>query len=100
MVWAKNNTIAYDGVSVTDFSSSWKDGLAFCALVSSHFPKELNYDSIRNKSPLERLEIAFEVAGQQGAPPLLDPEDIANLPEPDRRSIITYLAVLYKAFKK
>ena len=44
-----------------DFTKSWKDGLAFCALVHRHAPKELDFAAQKNKTPAERLELAFEV---------------------------------------
>jgi hypothetical protein len=44
-------------------------------------------------------QLAFEVAGKLGIPPLLDPEDICDIDTPDRRSMITYLGCLYKGFK-
>lgn len=49
------------GVNVQDFTKSWKDGLAFCALINRHAPKELDYAAMKSKTPAERLEIAFEV---------------------------------------
>ncbi len=48
---------------------------------------------------LQRLELAFDVGAKLGAPPLLDPEDVCDIPVPERRSMITYLGVVYKAFK-
>jgi len=100
LYWAQTTTSGYEGVDIKDFTHSWKDGLAFCALVSHYFPKEVDYKSCLSKSPLERLEIAFDAAGRMGVPPLLDPEDVNALATPDRRSIITYLSCLYKGFRR
>jgi len=87
------------GVAVNNFTTDWKDGMAFSALVAYHFPKEMDMNSVKSKAPLERLELAFDVAGRNGVPPLLDPEDVYEIATPDRRSIITYLGCLYKGFK-
>jgi len=97
--WAQQQTEGYSGVEVKDFTKSWKDGLAFCALVHSYFPKAINFEACKAKTPLERLALAFDVAGQQGVPPLLDAEDVWEPPTPDRRSMMTYLSCLYKGFK-
>jgi len=87
------------GVAVNNFTTDWKDGMAFSALVAYHFPSEINMSSVKSKTPLERLELAFDVAGRNGVPPLLDPEDVCEVPTPDRRCMITYLGCLYKGFK-
>jgi len=99
LYWAKTHCADY-GVEVTNFTSSWKDGLAFLALVHSHFPKAYDFKAFKEKTPNERLAIAFDTAGAQGVPPLLDPEDVTDLPVPDKRSILTYLSCLYKGFKR
>jgi len=98
MYWAKTSCESY-GVEITNFTTSWKDGLAFCALVHYHYPKLINFNDCKSKTPNQRMALAFEIAGSQGVPPLLDPEDISEVQTPDRRSMITYLSCLYKGFR-
>jgi len=97
--WAQTRCEDY-GIEVKNFTTSWKDGLAFCALVHSYFPKSIDYQACKNKTPNERCSLAFEAAGQQGVPPLLDPEDVTEVQTPDKRSMMTYLSCLYKGFKR
>ncbi len=52
-------------VTITNFTTSWKDGLAFCALCHKYFPSMINYDECLTKSPHDRLTLAFEVASAQ-----------------------------------
>jgi hypothetical protein len=99
LYWAKNSCEPY-GVDVSNFTTCWKDGLAFCALVHAHFPKLINFNECKTKTPNQRMALAFDIAGSQGVPPLLDPEDISEIPTPDRRSMITYLSCLYKCFRR
>jgi len=99
LYWSKSRCEAY-GVEVVNFTTSWKDGLAFCALIHSYFPKALDFNACKTKAPKDRLAIAFDAAGNQGVPPLLDPEDVCDMNVPDRRSIITYVSCLYKGFKQ
>jgi len=98
LAWAARCCDAH-GIAVNNFTTDWKDGMAFSALVAYHFPSEINISVAKSKTPLERLELAFDVAGRNGVPPLLDPEDVCDIPTPDRRSIITYLGCLHKGFR-
>jgi chemotaxis protein histidine kinase CheA len=98
MYWSKQSCQGY-GIEIQNFTTSWKDGLAFCALVHYHFPQKIDFNACKSKTPNERMALAFEVAGSQGVPPLLDPEDISEPQIPDRRSMITYMICLYKGFR-
>jgi len=99
LAWCQKCTELYEGVHITNFQLSWKDGLAFCALVSYHYPKLLDYKVCLTKTPGERLIAAFDAASSVGIPSLLDPEDITDIPVPEKLSIITYLGVLYKGLR-
>lgn len=39
----------YVGIDITNFSSSWNDGLAFCALVHSHLPAHIPYETLNQQ---------------------------------------------------
>jgi len=97
LYWSKSRCENY-GIEVSNFTSHWKDGLAFCALVHYYFPKAIDFNACKTKAPKDRLALAFDAAGNQGVPPLLDPEDVCDVNVPDRRSIITYVSCLYKGF--
>lgn len=79
-------------MNITNFTSSWRDGLAFAALVHNHQPDAFDYDSLSASDPLRNLEVAFDAAGKAGVPALLDPEDVLVGPQPDHFSIMTYLS--------
>ena len=93
LLWGKNLTDGYPGVKVKDFSESWRDGKAFCSLIHRHRPDLIDYRKVKQQAPIDNLEMAFTVAENElGVTRLLDPEDIVDaVPEPDEKSIITYV---------
>ena len=65
---------SYEEVNVTNFHTSWKDGLAFCAILDRHRPDLLNYDDCDQDTPLTNLETAMSVAEELGIVRIIDPE--------------------------
>jgi len=96
--WCKDTTAGYEGVNITNFTTSWKDGLAFCAIVHHYRPSMINFKSLKKDNPRENLKLAFDAAEKIGIVPLLDPEDV-DIPIPEMRSTMTYLSTMFKFFK-
>ncbi|GAA6103692.1 nesprin-2 [Tachysurus ichikawai] len=79
-------------VSVKDFKSSWRSGIAFHAILCSLRPDLVDMSLTETRSNRENLEEAFRIAQQElGIPRLLEPEDI-DVSHPDEKSIMTYVA--------
>ncbi|XP_073988701.1 dystonin-like protein short stop isoform X27 [Rhodnius prolixus] len=95
--WARKSTAKYPGVKVQDFTSSWRDGLAFNAIIHRNRPDLLDWRQIKSRTVRERLETAFYTAEKVGVTRLLDPEDV-DTHEPDEKSIITYISSMYDVF--
>lgn len=73
--WARRSTARYPGVRVTDFTCSWRDGLAFSALLHRNRPDLVDWRTARSSQPRERLDRVFFVAEREyGVTRLLDPE--------------------------
>nr|XP_014718091.2 spectrin beta chain, erythrocytic isoform X2 [Equus asinus] len=100
LLWCQMKTADYPQVKVTDFTTSWKDGLAFNALIHKHRPDLIDFDKLKDSNARHNLEHAFDVAEHQlGIIPLLDPEDVFT-ENPDEKSIITYVVAFYHYFSK
>lgn len=98
LLWCQRKTADY-GIEIRDFSSSWTDGLAFCALVDRHRPDLLDFDALDPEDHRKNTQLAFQIAAEQmGIPQLLDVEDVCDVKRPDERSVMTYVAHWFHAF--
>jgi len=92
LLWCQYRLEYYENVEVTDFSTSWSDGLAFCALVHSYFPEAFDYDTLDPKNRRENFQLAFETAEKYGGVySLLEVDDMVSTLNPDWKSVFTYV---------
>ncbi|XP_078261979.1 alpha-actinin-2-like [Rhinoraja longicauda] len=99
LLWCQRKTAPYRNVNVQNFHTSWKDGLALCALIHRHRPDLIDYSKLQKDDALYNLNLAFEIAEKElDIPKMLDPEDIVNTPKPDQRALMTYVSCFYHAF--
>ena len=86
-------TKGYEGVNITNFHTSWRDGLGFAALLHYFHPDEIEWDKLKAMDdPVKRLEIVFDIGDDLGVANILDAEDMMIEPRPDHFSVITYLS--------
>ncbi|MBN3270904.1 SPTB2 protein, partial [Polyodon spathula] len=100
LLWCQMKTAGYPNVNITNFTTSWKDGMAFNALIHKHRSDLVDFHKLKKSNPTHNLQHAFDVAEQQlGVTKLLDPEDVFT-ENPDEKSIITYVVAFYHYFSK
>lgn len=100
--WCRSKTIGYQNIDIQNFSSSWSDGMAFCALVHSFFPLEFDYNSLNPANRRQNLQQAFTTAEQQAdCLRLIEVEDMLDMGDkPDPMCVFTYVQSLYNHLKK
>ncbi|XP_063043138.1 smoothelin [Engraulis encrasicolus] len=95
--WCRAKTEPYEGVEIHNFSSSWADGLAFCALVHRFFPDGFDYCTLDPYDRKANFEKAFKTAETLGGcPALLDVDDLLRMKEPDWKCVYTYIQEFYR----
>lgn len=99
LLWCQRKTAPYKNVNVQNFHLSFKDGLAFCALIHRHRPDLIDYHKLSKDNPLENLNTAFDVAEKYlDIPRMLDPDALQNTAKPDERVVMTYVSSYYHCF--
>lgn len=100
LLWCQMKTAGYPNVNVRNFTTSWRDGLAFNAIIHKHRPDLIQYDKLQKSNAMHNLNNAFTVAEEKlGITKLLDPEDV-NVEIPDEKSMITYVVTYYHYFSR
>lgn len=99
LAWSQAKTRGYEHVDIQNFSGSWANGMAFCALIHYYFPKAFNYGKLNPKNRKGNFKLAFKVAEDlAGVYPLLDVEDMLLMGnKPDWKCVFTYVQALYRA---
>lgn len=97
--WCQRNTASYRNVSVTDFTQSWRSGLALCALIHHHRPRLIDMSRLKESEAVHNNELAFSVVEKElGVPRVMSPDDFANGGKVDKLSMVLYLTQIQKAF--
>uniref|UniRef100_A0A8C6JI78 Uncharacterized protein n=1 Tax=Melopsittacus undulatus TaxID=13146 RepID=A0A8C6JI78_MELUD len=95
--WCRAKTRGYEHVDIQNFSSSWSDGMAFCALVHNFFPEAFDYSQLTPQNRRHNFEVAFSSAEKHAdCPQLLDVEDMVRMREPDWKCVYTYIQEFYR----
>ncbi|TMS14245.1 Smoothelin-like protein 2 [Larimichthys crocea] len=100
--WCRSKTIGYQNIDLQNFSSSWSDGMAFCALVHSFFPLEFDYNTLNPANRKQNLQLAFTTAEEQAdCLRLIEVDDMIDMGDkPDPMCVFTYVQSLYNHLKK
>ncbi|KAF1378390.1 hypothetical protein PFLUV_G00190050 [Perca fluviatilis] len=96
--WCQDITNGYRGVKVTNFSTSWRNGLAFCAILHHFHPDKIDFDKLDSHDIKLNNKKAFDSFEALGISRLLEPSDMVLLSVPDRLIVMTYLSQIRSHF--
>ncbi|KAB0370907.1 hypothetical protein FD755_017316, partial [Muntiacus reevesi] len=100
LTWCQQQTEGYQHVNVTDLTTSWRSGLALCAIIHRFRPDLINFDSLNEDDAVENNQLAFDVAEREfGIPPVTTGKEMASAQEPDKLSMVMYLSRFYELFR-
>ncbi|NWI47426.1 SMTL2 protein, partial [Picathartes gymnocephalus] len=100
--WCRSKTIGYKHIDLQNFSSSWNDGMAFCALVHSFFPEAFDYSKLDPANRKQNFELAFATAEKMAhCDRLIEVEDMMVMGhKPDPMCVFTYVQSLYSHLRR
>ncbi|KAL5265922.1 hypothetical protein ACHWQZ_G006544 [Mnemiopsis leidyi] len=96
--WCQRMTEGKAHVDIRNFGRSWNDGMAFCALFHHFIPDQIPYDTLDPKNREFNFHLAFTEGEKAGVTALLDVEDMVEMLNPDWRSVMTYISLIYNHF--
>ncbi|NWH79172.1 SMTL2 protein, partial [Piaya cayana] len=100
--WCRSKTIGYKHIDLQNFSSSWNDGMAFCALVHSFFPEAFDYNKLDPANRKQNFELAFTMAEKMAqCDRLIEVDDMMLMGhKPDPMCVFTYVQSLYNHLRR
>ncbi|KAL9881010.1 sperm antigen with calponin homology and coiled-coil domains split discs isoform 2-T6 [Glossina fuscipes fuscipes] len=89
--WCQNKTVGYRNIDITNFSSSWNDGLAFCAILHSYLPDRIPYDTLSPANKRRNFSLAFAAAESVGISTTLNINDMCQIERPDWTQYLLFI---------
>ncbi|XP_039605900.1 F-actin-monooxygenase MICAL2-like isoform X5 [Polypterus senegalus] len=100
LTWCQKTTEGYRNVDVCDLTTSWKSGLALCAVIHRFRPDLIDFDSLDKEESTKNIQLAFDIAEQEfGISPVITAKEVAAEGEPDKLGMVLYLSKFYELFK-
>ncbi|XP_019375113.1 PREDICTED: protein-methionine sulfoxide oxidase MICAL2 isoform X3 [Gavialis gangeticus] len=100
LTWCRKQTEGYRNVDITDLTTSWRSGLALCAIMHRFRPDLFDFDSLNEEDAVKNNQLAFDIAEREfGIPPVTTGKEMASAGEPDKLSMVMYLSKFYELFR-
>ncbi|XP_044026402.1 cytospin-A-like isoform X2 [Siniperca chuatsi] len=97
--WCQSRTQGYKNIEITNFSSSWEDGLAFCAVYHTYLPTYIPYETLYPADKKENLDLAFKTGESVGITATLTAEEMLKAEGPDWQKVLGYVESIFRHFE-
>ncbi|XP_024947547.1 F-actin-monooxygenase Mical isoform X15 [Cephus cinctus] len=98
--WLRRQVALYDTVRIDDMGSSFKDGLAICAIIHRYRPDLIDFQSLKSEDVEINNQLAFDILEKElGIPPVMTGEEMAQCDVPDKLAMFSYLTQIYETFR-
>jgi len=103
LIWCQCRTREYERVKITNFTNSWSDGLAFCALIHHFFPQAFDFEKLSKDNRKQNFELAFQTGERlAGIPDFISGDDMDEMISSGRldpKVVFAYVQEVYRALK-
>ncbi|XP_047037918.1 EH domain-binding protein 1 [Helicoverpa zea] len=96
--WVQGVTKEYKQVRVTNLTTSFRSGLAFCAIIHRFRPDLIDFSGLQPDEAERNLRVALDASSKLGISQVLTAADVCSRQIPDRLAIMTYLFQLRAHF--
>ncbi|XP_034536316.1 F-actin-monooxygenase MICAL2 isoform X4 [Notolabrus celidotus] len=96
LTWCQKQTDGYKNVNITDLTSSWRSGIALCALIHSFKPQLIDFDSLNEENHAANLQLAFDIGEREFG---IRSKELNTDEELDKTRMTTYLSKFYELFR-
>ncbi|XP_031437784.1 cytospin-A-like isoform X2 [Clupea harengus] len=97
--WCQRRTKGYKNIDITNFSTSWEDGLAFCAVYHTYLPTHIPYSTLNPDNKRENLDLAFRTGESVGVTATLTVEEMLSAGGPDWQRVLEYVESMFRHFE-
>jgi len=103
LIWCQCRTREYENVKISNFTNSWADGLAFCALIHHFFPQAFDWSKLTKENRKQNYELAFQTGERlAGIPDFISGDDMDEMISSGRldpKVVFAYVQEVYRALK-
>jgi len=103
LIWCQCRTREYENVKIENFTNSWSNGLAFCALIHHFFPQAFDFSKLSGENRKQNFELAFQTGERlAGIPDFISGDDMDEMicsGRLDPKVVFAYVQEVYRALK-
>ncbi|XP_022241856.1 uncharacterized protein LOC106459621 isoform X1 [Limulus polyphemus] len=98
--WCKRQVVLHDNIKIENMTTSWKNGLALCAIIHRYRPDLIDLDSFNPEDIAKNNQLAFDTCEREfGIPPVMTGQEMEDYEVPDKLTMVSYISQIYETFR-